>query len=42
MLALLKAEAVGAQLLYEADPTAEHLAVEHPLPLRLVKVQELR
>lgn len=38
MLALLKAEAVGAQLLYEADPTAEHLAIKHPLPLRLVKV----
>lgn len=42
MLALLKAEAAGAQLFYEADPAAEHFAVENPLPLRLVEVQELR
>lgn len=38
VLAILKADAVGAQLLYKADPTAEHLAVKHPLPLCLIKV----
>lgn len=42
MLAIFKAEAVGAQLLHKADTTAEHLAVKHLLPLCLVKVQELR
>lgn len=42
VLTLLKAEAAGAQLLHEADPTAEHLGIKRPLTLRLVKVQELR
>lgn len=42
MLALLEAEAAGTQLLREADTAAEHCAVENPLPLRLVKVQQLR
>lgn len=42
MLALFKAEAAIALLLHEADPTTEDLAVKHLLPLRLVKVQELR
>lgn len=42
MLTILEEEAVRAQLLYKADAAAEHLAIKHPLPLRLVKVQELR
>lgn len=42
MLALLKAEAAGTQLLCEADPAAEQFPVKNLLPLRLVKVQELR
>lgn len=42
VLALLEAQAAGAQLLREADGAAEHGAVENPLALRLVKVQQLR
>lgn len=42
VLAILKAEAAGAQLLHKADTTTEHFVVKHLLPLCLVKVQELR
>lgn len=42
MLALFKAKAARAQLLYEADPTTENLAVKCLLPLCLIEVQELR
>lgn len=41
VLTLFKEHAAGAQLLGEANPTAEDLTVENLLPLSFVKVQEL-
>ena len=41
VLALLEAEAGGAQLLQEADAAAEHPPVKHLLPLGLIEVQQL-
>lgn len=41
VLALFKEHAARAQLLREADPTAEDLTVENLLPLSFVEVQEL-
>lgn len=41
MLALFKEHTVGAQLLREADPTAEELTVKNLLPLSFIEVQEL-
>lgn len=42
MLALFKAETVGAQFIPKTDSAQKRFAVEHSLPLRLVKVQKLR